>query len=106
MATVETFKVIVGKVTIGKDPDDELDYTLDFAEWLESCDDTIALVDVDYTGVTEAYQPTHDDTSVTVWVTGGEAGQVASARVRITTVGTGANPRQKDQTIYFKIKER
>lgn len=100
MATIEEFKVKFGKATIKKDPDDELEYTASFATWLTRCDDVIASVAVTYTGVTEVYAPTHDDTTVTIWVTG-----VGSARIRITTVGAGANPRQKDQTLYFKSQE-
>lgn len=106
MATVEEFELKVGKPTIGKDPDDKLEYTASFADWLARCSDTIASKTVTYTGVTEYQPPTHNSTSVTFWIQGGTPGVTASVRVRITTAGVGAQPRQKDQTLYFKIKER
>lgn len=108
MATIiEQFKLSFGKPTIEKDPDNKLDYTADFTDWLTRCGDTIDSVAVTYTGVTEYQAPTHDDNTVTIWVQGGTAGATASARIRITTVGVGAaHPRIKDQTVYFKIKER
>lgn len=104
MAT-ETFVVSVGKPTIVKDPNAVLDYTLDWSEWLEPLTDTIASVAVAVTGVTLDHT-TNDGTSVTIWVSGGTVGTPGSARVRITTVGTGARPRTDDRTVYFKIKER
>lgn len=106
-ATIEEFEVKFGKPTINKDPNDILEYTASFADWLTRCGDTIASVVVTYSGVTEAYPPTHDTNTVTIWITNGTPGTTASALIRITTNGVGpANPRQKDQTLYFKIKER
>lgn len=104
MAT-ETFVVSVGKPTIVKDPNAVLDYTLDWTEWLEPLTDTIASVSVAVSGVTLDHT-TNNATSVTIWVSGGTVGTPGSARVRITTVGTGARPRTDDRTVYFKIKER
>ena len=104
MAT-ETFEVTLGKPTIVKDPNAVLDYTLDWTEWLEPLTDTIASVSVAVSGVTLDHT-TNSGTSVTIWVSGGTVGTPGSARVRITTVGTGARPRTDERTGYFKIKER
>ena len=104
MAT-ETFVVSVGKPTIVKDPNAVLDYTLDWTDWLEPLSDTIASVSVAVSGVTLDHT-TNNSTSVTIWISGGTVGTPGSARVRITTVGTGARPRTDDRTVYFKIKER
>lgn len=105
MAT-ETFEIAAGnKPTILKDPNAVLDYTLDWSEWLEPLTDTIASVSVAVSGVTLDHT-TNNGTSVTIWVAGGTVGTRGEARVRITTVGTGARPRTDDRTVYFKIKER
>lgn len=104
MAT-ETFVVTANKPTIVKDPNAVLDYTIDWSDWLQPISDTIASVAVSVTGVT-LDDTTNDGTSVTIWVSGGTAGTKGSARVRITTAGTGAQPRTDDRTVYFKIKER
>lgn len=101
-----TFVVVAGKASIDRDPDDELDYTLDWGPFLAlSGNDTIASVDTDATDV-EVYDKTHDDTTVTIWVRGGTAGTRGSVRVRIVTNGVGAQPRTKDCTVYFKTKEQ
>lgn len=96
-----------GKATIEKDPNAVLDYTEDWSAWLaeNAPDDTIASVDVEVDGVT-LEDTTFDDTSVTVWLSGGTVGERGSARIRITTAGVGAQPRTDDWTLYFKIKER
>lgn len=104
MAT-ETFVVTANKPTITKDPNAVLDYTLDWSDWLEPASDTIASVAVAVTGVTLDHT-TNNGTSVTIWISGGTVGTRGEARVRITTVGTGARPRTDDRTVYFKIKER
>ena len=105
MAT-ETFEITAGnKPTILKDPNAVLDYTLDWSEWLEPLTDTIASVNVAVSGVTLDHT-TNNGTSVTIWISGGTVGTRGEARVRITTVGTGARPRTDDRTVYFKIKER
>lgn len=105
MAT-ETFEIAAGnKPTILKDPNAVLDYTLDWTDWLDPLSDTIASVSVAVSGVTLDHT-TNNATSVTIWISGGTVGTPGSARVRITTVGTGARPRTDDRTVYFKIKER
>lgn len=104
MAT-ETFNVVAGKPIIVKDPNALLDYTFDWTDWLAGISDTIDTVTAVATGVT-LDDTTWDDTTVTVWVAGGTVGTQGSVRARITTVGTGAQPRIDDRTIYFKIKER
>lgn len=106
MAT-ETFVLAVGdKPTIVKDPNAVLDYTLDWTDWLAGITDTIATATAALTGGLVLDDITHDDTTVTLWLSGGTVGSTGSARVRITTVGTGARPRTDDRTVYFKIKER
>lgn len=105
MAT-ETFVVTAGKPLITKDPNAVLDYTIDWSDWLEPLGDTIASVAIAVAGGITLDHNTNNGTSVTIWISGGTVGTRGEARVRITTVGTGARPRTDDRTVYFKIKER
>lgn len=104
--TVETFVEVAGKPTITKDPNAELDYTIDYTDWLAGITDTIASVDITVSGGVTLASSSFTTTKVTVWISGGTVGTPGSARVRITTAGAGARPRIDDRTIYFKIKER
>jgi len=101
-----TFIAVAGKATIDRDPNDELDYTLDWGPFLAlSGNDTIASVTTAEVDV-DVYATTHDDTTTTIWVRGGTAGIRGSVRVRIVTNGIAAQPRTKDCTVYFKTKEQ
>jgi hypothetical protein len=94
-----------GKRSIEKDPNDVLDYTADWSEWLAaSSNDTINSVAWSITGpdstLTVSNQ-TQTTTSATVWLSGGAVGGTYAVRCRVTTVGN----RTKDNTFYVKIKE-
>ncbi len=86
-----------------KDPDAILDFGHDWSDWLtDSDDDTIATSEwIVPTGITEDSN-THDDTSTTIWLSGGTTGTVYSLVNRIVTVGS----RTDDYTMKIKIKEK
>jgi hypothetical protein len=104
----ETFVVdSSGKATILKDPDAILDYTFDWTQWLAAASvtpDTIATAVGAVSGaVTAAINSTsHDAQKVTLWVSGGAAGEKIVLRCRITT----AAGRTDDRTVYLKVKDR
>lgn len=75
---------------INKDPASILPYTVDWSQWLAT-GDTIAtsawvILPVGTT-VAEAYSPTNDDTTATVWLEGGTPIGTANVTNTITTVG-------------------
>jgi len=83
--------------TITKDPNAVLDYTLDWSDWLEA--DTIAAstwtVDAGLTKNSDSFT----DTTTTVWLSGGTAGQVYEALNRIVTAGG----RTADRVLVFRM---
>lgn len=88
------------------DPDARLDWRFSWADWLTD-GDTIATATVtDTTGSTEPAivvgTVTHDDTSVTVWLSGGVAGQLARITCRITT----SQGRTDERTLRLYITDR
>lgn len=97
-----------------KDPDATLDYKFDWAnttnggtvaDWLAS-GETIAsfVIDAD-TGITVASSSRTDtNTSVTVWLSGGTAGNTYAVRCEITTDNSTA--RKDERTIYIQVVER
>lgn len=87
---------------IVKDPQARLDYKFDWSEWLGS--DTIATATFSVesgAGVTIATS-SNDDTSATVWLTGGTAGMSATVTCHITT----SINRQDDRSFIVVIEER
>lgn len=98
-----SFTTVGGKLTIDKDPNAHLDYTLRVAAWLAAAgNDSIATVSVrEAVGVTVA-SIAFVGPNVTVWVQGGTVGQPASVTVTITTIGG----RVDDRTLHFKIRQR
>ena len=85
-----------------KDPDEVLDYSIDWTKRLES-DDTIATSEwiVPEDGVSKDSDD-FADTSTTIWLSGGVAGQTYSFTNRVTT----AQGRTMDQSIRLKVKNR
>jgi len=83
-----------------KDPDEVLDYTFDWATWLNG--DTIAsdTVTVD-TGLTKD-SDSNDTDSVTVWLSGGTAGTAYKVSSKIVT----AAGRTAERTIIITVRER
>ena len=101
MATVESFELVNGVPTITKDPGAEKEYTASFATWLARSSDTIASVSTVAENVT-VDNATHDDDTVTVWLSGGTPGAIASVEITIVTAGA----RTEVRTLYFAIAER
>lgn len=95
----QRFVLIEGKPTITKDPDDVLDYSWDWTDWLASIADTIASYTVTVDGIT---LDSHGiaGSVVTAWLSGGVIGQEASATCQVTTAGG----RIHDVTLYFTIE--
>jgi len=98
----QEFKLVAGKPTTVRDPDDVLDYYADFTKWLLPTGDTITShTIVDVTGGITVDSSAESLGVVQVWVSGGTIGTPASVTVRIVTAGG----RTKDQTLYFKVKK-
>jgi hypothetical protein len=68
-----------------KDPNANLDYRFDWADWLEA-GDTISSHDIAVTGDVVLGTHSNDTTSVTAWVSAGTAGTDATVRARVTTL--------------------
>lgn len=103
---IEKFYMRGSKPIIRKDPNDVLDYTIDFEDWLGSDGDVIigAVVAGTTLGIT-VVDFTFTNTRCTGWLSGGvvvEPGDpLPSATYRITT----AAGRVVDRTLYFKVQE-
>lgn len=86
-----------------KDPDEILDYTIDWSARLVT--DTIAtsvwILDVGITETTQSFTNTPPQ-STTIWLSGGTLGASHAITNRITTNGG----RTMDQTVKLKIKAR
>lgn len=84
-----------------KDPNETLDYQIDWSERLDE-GDTISLsawtADVGLT----ASNPSATDTTTTIWLSGGTAGERYNVHNRVTTVGG----RIMDQTMEIEVRER
>jgi hypothetical protein len=83
-----------------KDPDANLDYTIDWTQWLGT--DTIAasLWEVSSTDLIIG-NDSKTNTATTVWLSGGLAGQVYKVTNRITT----AEGRIQDQSFRLNVKD-
>jgi hypothetical protein len=83
-----------------KDPDSVLDYQFDWSAWLGG--DTIASVTFSVNnGLTED-SSSNDDTSATIWLSGGESGQTYKVVCSITTSGG----RHCNRTMIVPVQER
>lgn len=86
-----------------KDPDAVLDYPISFAAWLLDIEDTYASHSIeDLTGGLVENSSTQLAGVITVWLSGGTVGELASFTVRINSLGG----RTDDRTFYLKIRER
>lgn len=106
MAT-DKFRLRGTKYVIDKDPQEVLDYTVDFSRILDPVTDTIATATVTATGGLVVDSVTHTADLVTAWLSAGSLtvdGDYASATYRITTVNAPA--RIIERTVYFDIKQR
>lgn len=83
-----------------KDPEDTLDYTIDWGPWLAG--DTInTSVWVVAAGLTED-SDTNSTTAATVWISGGTPGGVYPVTNRITTTAGRAT----DRTLILQVEEK
>jgi hypothetical protein len=99
--TTETYTISAsGKASIPKDPNAVLDYSVDLTDWLAGITDTLASHSVTGEGVTIDSSAIAGD-KVVAWISGGTAGETATATFRFTTAGG----RTDDRTIYLKIKD-
>ena len=70
-----------------KAPDDKLDYDIDFSRWLPG-GDIITAATATITGGTATIDSTEfSDTTVKVWITGGDEGDSSDVTVKATTQG-------------------
>jgi hypothetical protein len=98
--TTETITIDAdGLARIPKDPDAVLDYSWNWATWLGS--DTIASYVIEVDGVT-LNSDSRNVSVVTAWLSGGTAGETATATCRVTT----AAGRTEDRTIYLDVADR
>ena len=83
-----------------KDPNEVLDFTFDWSTWLGA--DTISSDTVTVeTGLTKD-SDSNDTTSVTVWVSGGTAGNHYNVSSKVVTAGG----RTAERTIVIDVVER
>src|SRR4051812_13959836 len=105
--STESFDVSAAGVrTIKKDPSAVLDYTFDWTAWLDLVSDTIATrVITPDAGITvDLSVILSGSKKVTVWLSGGTAGNTYAIACRITTA---SNPvRTDERTFYVKVQER
>jgi len=85
-----------------KDPNDILDYTLNWADWLDG--DTIAAATWTVPRGITSLQQVHTTTTTTIWLSGGAAGATYTPTCRITTASTPA--RVKDFSFSVSVSER
>jgi hypothetical protein len=86
-----------------KDPDEKLDYAVDWSAWLPAGDTLASAAWTVPTGITQATPaPSIDDTTATVWLSGGTAGQSYPIACRVTT----AQGRIVDRTLTILVTNR
>lgn len=85
-----------------KDPDEILDYMVDWSARLDADADTITAVTwIVPAGITKTTEY-RNDTQTQIWLSGGTAGETYEFTCRITT----ARGRVMDQTVTLDIKDR
>ena len=82
------------------DPQAQLDYTINWADWLGSDTISTSTWTVE-SGLTEGTN-TSTSTTATIWLSGGTAGQTYSVTNRIVTAGG----RTDERTITLKVRNR
>lgn len=87
--------------TFVKDPDDVLDYQIDWSDWLPTGDTISTSTWTADTGITVDSE-SETTTVATVWLSGGTVGNTYSVRNRIVTTGG----RTKDKTIRIRVVEQ
>lgn len=84
-----------------KDPDAELDYTLDWSQWLDSDTLSSASWATTPTGLSIT-NTTTTTTLAAVWLSGGSHGSDYDVRCRVVTAGG----RTDDRTIRLQVRHR
>jgi hypothetical protein len=86
-----------------KDPNATKDYPLDWSDWLPEGDTITSSSWIVEEGITEVVGKTsHDDTTATIWLSGGTVGESYLVTNRITT----AQDRVDDRTIRIFVTQR
>lgn len=86
-----------------KDPDALLDFSIDWSGWLKSGENISTVTWTVPPGIVEAVS-THDDTSMTIWLSGGTAGEDYAITGSIITTASPA--RQDERTFLVTVRER
>ncbi|ALF00328.1 hypothetical protein SEA_ARCHIE_22 [Mycobacterium phage Archie] len=84
-----------------QDPDEVLDYTIDWSEWLAEGDTITEVTATPASGIT-VDSTSFTVSSTTIWVSGGAAGQRYDISVHVVTNGG----REGDRSITIEIKEK
>lgn len=84
-----------------KDPDAELDWQFNLADWLEA-GETISSASFTADDGLTISSTGHDDTVATIWVSGGTAGNV----YRVTCHFVTSAARTDDRSINIRVMER
>lgn len=85
-----------------QDPDEVLDYTLDWSEWLVDGDVISSATASGDAGLTVGGTVSFTTTTTTVWLSGGSAGSSYDVAVHVVTAGG----REGDRSITLQIKEK
>jgi len=101
MATLTGYKTDRVGAYIEKDPYAQLDYSLDFTNYLPS-GDTLSSVSVSADSGITVVSTSNTDTVATAIISGGTAGTIYNVEFRITT----ANALQDSRNFRIKVLER
>lgn len=86
-----------------KDPEAKLDYSVDWAPWLQAGETVTASTWQVPAGLTQTTpSPSFTDTETTIWLTGGTVGETYLVTNHVTTSDT----RQDDRSFTIMIVER
>jgi hypothetical protein len=86
-----------------KDPNEVLDYTIEFDDLLALDSDTIDSIDVNVTAGDVVLDASgNDDTTVTVWVSGG----TVPTDCRVTATVTTAGNRVHERSIKIRVRDK
>lgn len=89
--------------TYDKDPDAELDYQVDWSRWLPAGDTIATSAWLVPEGITHLQaKDARTDTTATLWLAGGEAGEEYLVTNRVTTTGG----RRNDSTIKVRVQHQ
>lgn len=87
--------------TFPKQPNEVLDYDIDFSDWLAERDDTIASVTADCDDGIEVDLVTHLNGVVKLWMVGGTSGR----SYKVTATVVTADGRTKEGDIRIQVRE-